>query len=70
MLKATYSMLSVLAIVIGVFVATAAIADAVRTSSLSPIWMVGWLPAVLVGVFYRRPSDARCRARVQRRTQP
>ena len=70
MLRTPYSKLSVLALVISVFVAGAAIADAVRTNSLGPIWMIGWLPAVLTGAFYRRPSDARCRARIRRRTQP
>jgi hypothetical protein len=28
-----------------------AIAQAVRQHSLDPIWMVGWLPAVLVAVY-------------------
>ena len=34
------------AIIIG-----AAIAQAIRQHSLDPVWMVGWLPAVLVGVY-------------------
>ena len=29
----------------------AAIAQAIRQHSLDPVWMVGWLPAVLVAVY-------------------
>ena len=28
-----------------------AIAQAIRQHSLDPVWMVGWLPAVLAGVY-------------------
>jgi hypothetical protein len=70
MLRTPYSKLSVLAIVVAVFVAGAAIAEAVRTNSLASIWMVGWLPAVLLGLVYRRPSGGRCSARIRRRAQP
>ena len=34
------------AIIIG-----SAVAQAIRLHSLDPVWMVGWLPAVLVGVY-------------------
>ena len=64
------SLMPALALVVATVVAGAAIANAVRTGSLAPIWMVGWLPAVLAGVFYRRPSDARCSARLRRRARP
>jgi hypothetical protein len=37
---------AVSAIIIG-----SAIAQAIRQHSLDPVWMVGWLPAVLVGVY-------------------
>ena len=29
----------------------AAVAQAIRQHSLDPVWMVGWLPAVLAGVY-------------------
>jgi len=48
-----------------------AIAAAVRQHSLDPIWMVGWLPAVLAGVYPAltgrdRPAHRRCLPRPQR----
>jgi hypothetical protein len=39
-------MVAVSAIIIG-----SAIAQAIRQHSLDPVWSVGWLPAVLVGVY-------------------
>ena len=45
--------LAVAAVVLGV-----SIAQATRQDSLAPIWMIGWLPAVIVGAFYR-PSGAK-----------
>jgi hypothetical protein len=37
---------AVSAIIVG-----SAIAQAIRQHSLDPVWMVGWLPAVLAGVY-------------------
>jgi hypothetical protein len=52
-----------------VFVAVAAVVDTARTDSLGPIWAVAWLPAVLVGAFYRPRSARRCWGRMGRRAQ-
>ena len=67
--KTSYSKLLALALMVGALVAGAAIEDALSTHSLAPIWMVGWLPAVLVGAFSRRASGARCSPRVRRRAR-
>jgi hypothetical protein len=69
MLGKTYARLSVLALVIAALVAVAAIAEAVRSNSLGPIWTVGWLPAVLVSAVRPRPSTARCSVRHRRRAR-
>ena len=37
--------------VLAAIIAAAAIAQAARQHSLDPIWMAGWLPAVLVAVY-------------------
>ena len=37
------------ALVIAVVIAGLAVAQAIRHHSLEPIWLVGWIPAVLVG---------------------
>jgi hypothetical protein len=69
MLRTPYSR-SVLTIGVAVFVVGAAIADAVCTNGFAPVWMVGWRPAVLVSIVYRRPSEGRCLPRIPRRAQP
>jgi hypothetical protein len=51
------------------FVAVASIVDAARTDSLGPIWAVAWLPAVLVGAFYRPRSARECWGRLGRRAR-
>jgi hypothetical protein len=51
------------------FVAVAAVVDAARTDSFGPIWAVAWLPAVLVGAFYRPRSARQCWGRMGRRAQ-
>jgi hypothetical protein len=47
----------------------AAIAQAIRQHSLDPVWMVGWLPAVLVAVYPsmtgRGPAHRRCLPRLR-----
>ena len=52
-------------------IAGAALAQAVREHSLGPIWMVGWLPAVVVAVYpslFQRGRSARrpCLPRLRR----
>ena len=37
--------------VLASIIMSSAIAQAVREHSLGPVWMVGWLPAVLVAVY-------------------
>lgn len=51
----------------------AAIAQAIRQHSLDPVWMVGWLPAVLVAVYPSmterggpRSARGRCLPRLRR----
>jgi hypothetical protein len=52
-------------IIVGL-VAGAAVAQAIREHSWQPIWMVGWLPAVLVATLIR-PADTReCLPRLRR----
>jgi hypothetical protein len=53
--------LAVAAVVLGL-----SIAQAARQDSLDPIWMIGWLPAVLAGAFYRQPGAKRCSPRLRR----
>jgi len=43
----------VVGLAVGAIVLASSIALALRQSSWVPIWSVGWLPAVLVAVFYR-----------------
>ena len=69
MLRKTCARLPLLALVVAALVAVAAIADAVRTNSLAPIWTVGWLPAVLVSAVRPRRSAARCSVRIRRRAR-
>jgi hypothetical protein len=51
------------------FVTVASIVDAARTDSFGPIWAVAWLPAVLVGAFYRPGSARQCWGRLGRRAR-
>jgi hypothetical protein len=53
--------LAVAAVVLGL-----SIAQAVRQDSLDPIWMIGWLPAVIAGAFYRTSGAKRCSLRLRR----
>ncbi len=57
---------AVSAVIIG-----SAIAQAIRQHSLDPVWMVGWLPAVLVAAYPSvtgrgGPARGRCRPRLRR----
>lgn len=57
--------------VLAAIIAAAAIAQAARQHSLDPIWMAGWLPAVLVAVYPAVTGRARqarkpCHARLRR----
>jgi len=49
--------LSIAALDVAAVVGGLTIAQAVRQHSLTPIWLIGWLPAVIVGVSHR-PSAA------------
>ena len=53
--------LAVAAVVLGL-----SIAQAVRQGSLEPIWMIGWLPAVIAGGFYKPSKAKRCSLRLRR----
>ena len=55
-----------LALSLAVIVLGFSIAQAVREDSLGPIWMIGWLPAVLVASVYRPASAERCLPRLRR----
>jgi hypothetical protein len=57
------------AVAIVTLVVGAAIAAAFREGTLSPILMVAWAPAVLVGAVYRPPSRARRAPGIRRRVQ-
>lgn len=63
----TAAMFAVAAIILG-----SAIAQAIRQQSLDPVWMVGWLPAVMVaGMTGRRGSSrGRCLPRLRRLRRP
>lgn len=57
---------AVSAVIIG-----SAIAQAIRQHSLDPVWMVGWLPAVLAGVYPALTgrggsAHGRCQPRLRR----
>jgi hypothetical protein len=69
MLRTPNSKLFLFSLVAAGFITAAVIADAVKTNSLGPIWMVGWLPAVLLAVVFQRPSGPRCSARIRRRAR-
>jgi hypothetical protein len=58
----------VVALVAAAVVAGAAIAQAIRERSLEPIWMVGWIPAVLVATFGAR-TTGRCSSRSRGRSR-
>jgi hypothetical protein len=58
-------------LVVSAIILGSAVAQAIRQYSLDPIWMVGWLPAVLAGIYpalTRRGGRAhgRCLPRLRR----
>jgi hypothetical protein len=59
--KLEIASLAVAAVVLGL-----SIAQSVRQGSLEPIWMIGWLPAVIAGGFYRPSKATRCSLRLRR----
>jgi hypothetical protein len=52
-----------------VVVLGAAIAQAVRQGSLTPIWLVGWIPVVVVAGLYRPGSRRARRPRKRQRAE-
>jgi hypothetical protein len=57
-------------LVIAVVVTGLSFAQAFREDSLEPILRIGWLPAILVGAFYRKSSAGRsCSDRLLRRSR-
>ena len=40
------------AFALAAFIMASAVAQAIRLHSMGPVWMVGWLPAVLVATTY------------------
>jgi hypothetical protein len=55
-----------IALVLIAFVVVATVVQAVREDSWGLILMIGWLPAVLVGLLYRQPGEPSCRPRLRR----
>jgi hypothetical protein len=63
-------------LIVGTFALSAiilgsAIAQAIRQHSLDPVWSVGWLPAVLIGMYPAltgrgRSAHGRCLPRLRR----
>src|SRR5690242_2665144 len=51
--------LVILLLAVAGLIATATVVDAVRNDTLTPVWEMAWLPAVLAGVLY--PRSGRCR---------
>jgi hypothetical protein len=54
-----------------VIILGSAIAQAIRQHSLDPVWSVGWLPAVLIGMYPAltgrgRSAHGRCLPRLRR----
>ena len=51
--------LSNIALPVAAIVAALTIVQAIRQDSWGPIWLIGWLPAVLVAVFHPPSSGKR-----------
>jgi hypothetical protein len=62
------SRVSAVALAVTVIVIAATVEHAIRTRSLNPIWMIGWLPGVLVAL-YRPGAGGRCANRILGRSQ-
>jgi hypothetical protein len=68
--KTLWSKASVVALIVAAIVVGASIANAITTASFDPIWMIGWLPAVLVGALYGPKPGRRCSRLTLRRPRP
>ena len=58
-------------VAVSVIIIGSAVAQAIRQHSLDPVWSVGWLPAVLVGMYPAltgrgRSARGRCLPRLRR----
>jgi hypothetical protein len=58
-------------VAVTVIILGSAIAQAIRQHSLDPVWSVGWLPAVLIGMYPAltgrgRSACGRCLPRLRR----
>lgn len=58
-------------VAVSVIIIGSAVAQAIRQHSLDPVWSVGWLPAVLAGVYPAltgrgRSAPGRCLLRLRR----
>jgi hypothetical protein len=58
-------------VAVSVIIIGSAVAQAIRQHSLDPVWSVGWLPAVLAGVYpvltgRGRSERGRCLPRLRR----
>jgi hypothetical protein len=58
-------------VAVTVIILGSAIAQAIRQHSLDPVWSVGWLPAVLIGMYPAltgrgRSAHGRCLPRLRR----
>ena len=58
-------------VAVSVIIIGSAVAQAIRQHSLDPLWSVGWLPAVLVGMYPAltgrgRSARGRCLPRLRR----
>jgi hypothetical protein len=61
---------SVAVLVVAALVTGLSFAQAVSQDSWEPILLIGWLPAVLIGAFYRQSSAGRsCSDRLWRRSR-
>ena len=70
MKRLTYRTLSIAVLVVATVATGLSIAQAVRQNSFDPILLIAWIPAVLIGAYYRRPASGRsCSERRPRRSQ-
>lgn len=59
------AVVAVVFLAIAAFVAAATVVQAVRQDSWGPIWMVGWLPSVVVVSLWGTTSGRACRPRLR-----
>jgi hypothetical protein len=66
--RLTYKVFSIAVLILAAAITGLSIRQAVRQDSLDPLVLIGWLPAVLVGAYYRRPASGwSCSGRLLRR---